>query len=90
MQMDLAKMSDEASNIAKFSGDWYLARVYLACRERFHIEGWRAGVREKLQSLEHLYVLANTEINNRRMVLLEGLIVVLFIIDLLALVLAKK
>ena len=90
MQMDLTKMSDEATNIAKFSGDWYLARVYLACHERFHIDGWRAGVRDKLASLDHLYTLAQTDINNRRMVLMEGLIIVLFIIDLLALVLAKK
>ncbi|MBI2931329.1 MAG: hypothetical protein HYY16_06735 [Planctomycetes bacterium] len=86
MQMDLTRMSDEVTNIAKFSGDWYLARVYMACRDRFHIDRWRDVIREKLQSVEHLYNLANTEITNRRMLLLEGIIVVLFIADLLLLI----
>jgi len=89
-QMDLAKMSDEVTNIAKFSGDWYLARVYLACRDRFHIDRWRESVREKLASLEHLYNVVNGEIANRRMVLLEGIIVVLFILDVLMLLILKK
>jgi len=90
MQMDLTKMSDDVTNIAKFSGDWYLARVYLACRDRFHVDRWREGVREKLASLDRLYSLAHSEITNRRMLLLEGIIIVLFIIDLLAIVFTKR
>ncbi|HEX5033665.1 MAG TPA: hypothetical protein VFW62_04240, partial [bacterium] len=34
---DVAKITDEVSNISKFFGDWYLARIYLAARDRFHL-----------------------------------------------------
>jgi len=84
--MDVTKMSEEVTNITKYVGDWYLARVYLGCKERFHIAHWEASVDQKLNQLDDLYTIANTEINNRRMLLLEAVIVALFLIDLAALV----
>ena len=86
IRMDVTKMSEEVTNITKYVGDWYLARVYLGCKERFHIAHWEASVDQKLNQLDDLYTIANTEINNRRMLLLEALIVALFLIDLAALV----
>jgi hypothetical protein len=83
--VDVAKITDEVSNISKFFGDWYLARLYLAARERFHINTWRESIQNRLTNLDNLYEVLRTESNETRMLVLEVLIVLLFIVDLVAL-----
>src|SRR4030095_16620739 len=53
--IDVAKITDEVSNISKFFGDWYLARLYLAARERFHINSWRESIENRLADVDKLY-----------------------------------
>jgi hypothetical protein len=89
-RVDISKLNDEVAHISKLVGDWYLARVYLGARERFHLDQWRASVEERLEHLDHLYTVVNTDINTRRMVWLEALIVIFFAVDLLLLVLLRK
>ncbi len=90
MRMDTTKMSEEVSNITKFVGDWHLARVYLACKDRFHLGHWEASIDQKLQELDRLYSIVNAEVVERRSLMLELMIVALFVIDVLALFLLKK
>lgn len=90
IRMDVTKMTEEVTNITKFVGDWYLARVYLGCKDRFHLAHWEASVDQKLDQLDELYSIANAEINNWRMLLLEGVIVALFLLDLAAIFLLKR
>jgi hypothetical protein len=90
MRIDTTRMSEETSNITKFVGDWHLAQVYLACKDRFHLGHWETSVDQKLQELDRLYSLVNAEVVERRSLVLEIMIVALFIIDLLALFLLKK
>jgi hypothetical protein len=85
MRMDMTKMSEEVSNITKFVGDWHLARVYLACKERFHLGHWESSVDQKLQEIDRLYTIVHGDITERRSLILELMIVALFIVDLLAL-----
>lgn len=90
MRMDTTMMSEQVSNITKFVGDWHLARVYLACKDRFHLGHWEASVDQKLQELDRIYSLVHADITARRTMWLEAMIVALFIIDLLALFFLKK
>jgi len=90
IRMDITKMSEEATNITKFVGDWYLARVYLACKDRFHLGHWETSVDQKLLQLDNLYSLVHAEINERRMLLLEAIIVALFIFDVIMLFFFKR
>jgi hypothetical protein len=85
IRVDLTKLNDEVTHISKFFGDWYLARVYLGAAERFYLSQWRQSVEQRLGQLDDLYSVVNAEINNRRMVWLEVLVVVFFAIDLLML-----
>lgn len=85
IRMDVTKMSEEVAHITKFVGDWYLARIHQACRDRFHLDRWEASVDGKLLQLDRLYSLVQSEINERRMLLLEAIIVALFIFDIVAL-----
>ncbi len=88
-RMNVAKITDEVSNISKFFGDWYLARVYLAARERFHLNRWRESIQDRFSNLNSLYEILHSEVTESRMLILEILIVLLFIIDLTVLLLKR-
>jgi len=85
-RVDLTKLNDEVTHISKFFGDWHLARVYLGAAERFYLNQWRASVEDRLEQLDQIYSVINADINNRRMVWLELIIVIFFAIDLALLV----
>ena len=90
IRIDLARFSDELSNITKFFGDWHLARIYQNLSARFHLAEWHRTIDDKLQTLADLYQLLNHDRTNRWMLILEVTIVLLFIIDLVILVLGLK
>jgi len=90
IRIDLARFSDELSNITKFFGDWHLARIYEKISIRFHLKDWHHTVDEKLKTLANLYQLLNQDMNNRWMLILEVTIVLLFVIDLVILFLGLK
>jgi hypothetical protein len=91
IRMDITKMSEELTNITKFVGDWYLARVYLSCKHRFHLGHWETSVDQKLQEIDRLYTLHHQSINEKRTLLLEAAIVALIVFEVvMALVIKKK
>ena len=90
IRIDLARFSDELSNITKFFGDWHLARIYENISARFHLAEWHRTIDDKLQTLDDLYQLLNHDQTNRWMLLLEVTIVLLFIIDLVILFFGVK
>lgn len=89
IRIDLARLSDELSNISKFFGDWHLARIYQNVSARFHLADWHRSIDGKLKTLDDLYQLLHHDQNNRWMLVLEATIVLLFIVDLIVLVLGR-
>jgi hypothetical protein len=87
--VDMARFSDEMSNITKFFGDWHLARVYEGIAARFHLQDWSKVVDEKLRTLGELYDMLQNEQNHRWLMILEVGMVFLFILDLILLVIVK-
>src|SRR5438132_14381124 len=85
IRVDLARLSDELSNITKFFGDWHLARIYQGLSQRFHLADWHRIIDEKLKTLDDLYQILRSDQNTRMMLMLEVTIVLLFIIDLIML-----
>ena len=85
IRVDLARFSDELSNITKFFGDWHLARIYTNLSDRFHLTDWYSVIREKLKTLGDLYQLLQQDWVNFWMVLLEATIVLLFVLDVILL-----
>jgi len=90
IRIDLARFSDELSNITKFFGDWHLARIYENISARFHLADWHRTIDKKLQTLDDLYQLLNHDQTNRWMLILEVTIVLLFVIDLVILLLGPE
>lgn len=89
IRIDMARLSDELSNITKFFGDWHLARIYKGIGERFHLADWHHTVDEKLRTLDHLYQLMRADQTNRWMLILEATIVALFILDIVMILFGK-
>ena len=90
IRIDLARMSDELSNITKFFGDWHLARVYQALSARFHLADWHRAIDEKLKTLDDLYQLLHTEQVNRWLLVLEFSMAFLFVIDVALVVMGLR
>lgn len=90
LRIDLARFSDELSNITKFFGDWHLARIYENISARFHLAAWHKTLDGKLKTLDDLYQLLNHDRINRWMLTLEVTVVLLFVIDLVVLILRLK
>ena len=88
-RMDITKMSEEVSNITKFVGDWYLARIYLEVKNRFHLAHWEASVDQKLRELDGLYTLVHEDTNERRMLVLELVVIALITFEILSAFLFK-
>ncbi len=82
IRVDLARLSDELSNITKFFGDWHLARIYSTVAARFHLADWHRTIDRKQETLDDLYEMLEHDRNNRWMLILEVTIVLLFVIDL--------
>src|SRR5437773_1793645 len=85
IRVDLARLSDELSNITKFFGDWHLARIYKGLADRFHLADWHRTIDEKLKTLDNLYQILRSDQTSRMMLILEFTIVLLFVIDLVVL-----
>jgi hypothetical protein len=90
IRIDLARFTDELSNISKFFGDWHLARIYENISARFHLGDWHRSIDRKLKTLDDLYQLLKHDQNNRWMLILEVTIVLLFMIDLVILFMGMK
>jgi hypothetical protein len=90
IRVDLARFSDELSNITKFFGDWHLARLYENIAARFHLGDWHRTIDKKLDTLDDLYQLLSQDRTNQWMLTLEVTIVLLFVVDLILLVLGLK
>ncbi len=82
-RVDLTRLADEVTNITKFIGDWHLARVYESAKDRFHIDEWRQSMEQRLKQLDELFGVVHSEISERRMLVLEIVIVVLILIEVL-------
>ncbi|GMV80989.1 MAG: hypothetical protein AMXMBFR7_21730 [Planctomycetota bacterium] len=82
VRMDMAKVSDELANTSKFFGEWYLARVYMGVAGRLHVTDYRRTVDEKLETLKDLYQNVLHEIDVRRSMLLEMMIVALIVFEI--------
>jgi hypothetical protein len=77
LQVDNASLFEGVNNTLKLVGDQYLARVYHMINRRFHLDEWDASILRKLQTLESIYEKISGQASNRRMEILEWVIIFL-------------
>jgi hypothetical protein len=77
LQVDNAALFEGVNNTLKLLGDQYLARVYRVANRRFHLDEWDSSILRKLQTLESIYEKISGQVSNRRMEILEWVIIFL-------------
>jgi hypothetical protein len=77
LQVDNAILFEGVNNTLKLLGDQYLARLYRLVNRRFHLDEWDASILRKLQTLESIYEKISDQATNRRMEILEWVIIIL-------------
>ncbi|MBL8025040.1 MAG: hypothetical protein JNL74_01440 [Fibrobacteres bacterium] len=82
VRMDLAEVTDELDNVAKFFGDYYLARVFMSLSSKLHITEYHRTVDEKLATLNDLYRSIVDYQETRQNLILEWAIVLLIVFEI--------
>ena len=77
LQVDGAILFEGVNNALKLIGDQFLARVYRLASGRFHLADWDASILRKLQTIEGIYSKVSDISTNRRMEVLEWIIIAL-------------
>jgi hypothetical protein len=77
LQVDSAILFEGVNNTLKLLGDQYLARVYRMVSKRFHLADWDTSILRKLETLESIYEKISDQVSNRRMEMLEWVIIIL-------------
>lgn len=80
LRFELEKVVDVMDNFEKFQGEWYLARVYYLASKAFQIDRWRNLIESRIKKVNELYNLINSEINRKRMLWLNILMLLLFLL----------
>jgi hypothetical protein len=82
VKLDVSEVIEKVTNSLKLIGDPYLAKVYNATATRFYLATWQGSLGKKLDTVEDLYALLHDRTQTRRMLILEILIVLLFVLDI--------
>ncbi|MCX8202633.1 MAG: hypothetical protein N3G74_02415 [Candidatus Micrarchaeota archaeon] len=83
VKLDVTQVIERVENALKLVGDPYLAKVYSAAADSFKLSKWKESVRGKLDIIEGFYNTIVNRIQNIRMLILEAMIVLLFIVDII-------
>ncbi len=76
--------SEAVERNIKLIGDWYSAKLYSLISKKFHLDGWKANIKEKLDTLEDVYTMAteNFSVSDRatlEFIILAGWFVLLLL-----------
>ncbi len=77
LQIDNALLFEGVNNALKLLGDQYLARLYRLASRRFHLDEWDSSILRKLHVLESIYEKMSDASTNRRMEVLEWIVILL-------------
>jgi hypothetical protein len=75
LQVDNALLFEGVNNALKLLGDQFLARVYRLAAQRLHLPEWDAAILRKLETLNSIYEKMSDRQANRRMEILEWIII---------------
>ncbi|MEM2878685.1 MAG: hypothetical protein QXG10_03985 [Candidatus Hadarchaeales archaeon] len=79
LRIEVMDYVGDLRNILKFTGEWYLGKLYRAASERFRVGDWLVLVDKKLDQLQDLYAIAMERVDVHRATSLEFLVILLII-----------
>lgn len=85
LRYDLLFLLENIENVSKLIGDYYLAEIYRYLSDLFQLEEWSRSIRVRLESLEDIYNVAQTSINEKFLLYVEILLSFVFIMEFILL-----
>ncbi len=82
IRLDVAGVIEKVENSLKLIGDLYLAKVYNTISSRLYLDKWKSSVKGKLDTIQDIYQMLYQKKQDTKMMVMELLIVIFFIIDL--------
>ena len=79
LRVEVMEYVGDLRNILKYTGEWYLGKLYRITSERFHISDWLGLVDKKLNQLQELYAMAMERVDVHRATTLEFLMIILIV-----------
>jgi hypothetical protein len=80
--VELTEFTERVDNALKIIGDVYLARVYQSAVRRFRIPAWQTSINEKQLLVAQAYGFIRGEIEARRSITLEVIVILLILAEL--------
>ncbi len=77
LRVEIMEYVGDLRNILKFTGEWYLGKLYRLAGERFRISEWLSLVDKKLDQLQELYAMAMERVDAQHASTLEFLTLLL-------------
>lgn len=90
LQIEHVALFEGVNNALKLVGDQYLARVYHAAAQRFHLPEWDASILRKLGTLESIYAKLSDRASARRAEGLEVIVIWLIAFEIVMSLLRLK
>lgn len=81
LHADSAILFEDVSHSMKLVGDQYLARVYRAVSQRFHLPQWGVNINRKLHAIDTIYDKITDRQTTVRMEVLEWIIIILILVE---------
>jgi len=78
-RIEVMDLIEDARNITKLTGEWYLGKLYRLTSERFRISDWLTIVGEKLERLQQLYTMMMARVDVQRSNFLEVVMLLLIL-----------
>lgn len=79
LRIDALFILENLENSSKIIGDYFLGQIYVHIGHVFSVEGWTRSVERRLGSLQNLYEIVKTDKNDRTMIVLEIIFIVVCI-----------
>jgi len=87
LRYDLLFLLENIENVSKLIGDYYLAEIYKYLSDLFQLEQWSKSIRLRLETLENIYSVTQTNINEKFLLYVEILLSFIFIMEFILLLL---
>lgn len=79
LRIDALFILENLENSSKIIGDYFLGQIYVHIGHIFSVEGWTRSVERRLGSLQNLYEIVKTDKNDRTMIVLEIIFIIVCI-----------
>ncbi len=86
LQYDLIFLLENIENVSKLIGDYYLAQIYSHLSELFQLKHWSDSIRHRVETLENIYNVTQTNINEKFLLYVELLLSFIFVMEFIILI----